>query len=452
MSMSEAQISASIAPTQRTGMATRAKSAVLMVVSGSAAAQLVTLLSSLFIARIYLPEAYGTFAVVSSLVAVIGTVASLRLESAIPIPESEDVAKQLLGSTFTSAATVAVVWFALALAFGTPVSVAMGLDPSARVLLMLAPLSIFLIGCYNGLIQYNLRQRRYKVTAVRPLTQAVTTALFQILAGLISPTPVSLLLGLTLGLLASIIVLSYDLRGWRPSGFRTTAALIKQFKEFALLLTPTTLINALGLQIPLILGGVLFGAKFTGWFGITYRFLAVPITVIGHSIGQVCLGEFSTLVRMDRKRLKRAFLQASGLLLLAGLAVGSVVAIWGPSIFGLFLGETYLPAGYFARALSIGLVFEMLATPLASLLILLKKPRWQAGWDVTRLVAVALAMVIPASLGVDALQTLIVLGATQGVLYLGMWLLTFRLVSASHRATHEATLVEGPDEQDHPTG
>ncbi len=67
--------------------------------SGTAIAQLMLVLATPLLTRLYTPADYGTLAVYSSTLTVLLVLASLRYESAIPLPEDEDVAGSVLALT-----------------------------------------------------------------------------------------------------------------------------------------------------------------------------------------------------------------------------------------------------------------------------------------------------------------------------------------------------------------
>ena len=67
---------------------------VLKLVSGTTIAQLVGILITPVLTRLYAPEAFGTLALFTSITSILGVIACMRYELAIMLPESdEEVAK-----------------------------------------------------------------------------------------------------------------------------------------------------------------------------------------------------------------------------------------------------------------------------------------------------------------------------------------------------------------------
>ena len=88
---------------------------VLTLASGTAVAQLLLALAVPVLARLYTPAEYGVLAVYSSTLTVLVVAASLRYETAIPLPREEFAAASLLALTLgillaTGAVVSLLVW------------------------------------------------------------------------------------------------------------------------------------------------------------------------------------------------------------------------------------------------------------------------------------------------------------------------------------------------------
>src|SRR5699024_11183200 len=88
---------------------------VTVLFSGTASAQVVVMIVSIFTARIFTPEMFGQFAIYGSLTAIAITVASLRLDMAVVLPEDDDTARRVTGIATVSNAVVAALFSVVAL-------------------------------------------------------------------------------------------------------------------------------------------------------------------------------------------------------------------------------------------------------------------------------------------------------------------------------------------------
>jgi O-antigen/teichoic acid export membrane protein len=79
---------------------------VLKLVTGTTLAQVITVLASPVITRLYGPEAFGFLAVFTSITSIIGVVACMRYELAIMLPKTDEEAANLLGLSLPRVAGV----------------------------------------------------------------------------------------------------------------------------------------------------------------------------------------------------------------------------------------------------------------------------------------------------------------------------------------------------------
>src|SRR3972149_7615232 len=72
---------------------------VISLASGTIVGQVLTILASPFLARLFDPEAFGIFALITAIAAVLAAVSTLQYDQAIVLPEKdEDAANLLVGA------------------------------------------------------------------------------------------------------------------------------------------------------------------------------------------------------------------------------------------------------------------------------------------------------------------------------------------------------------------
>lgn len=405
---------------------------VLMIVSGTAVGQIAALLAAPALTRLYSPSSFGIFTVVSSLIMTIGTVAALRFELAIPIPEREDRAQSLAALGFISCLATAVAGSFVVLVWGLDMANLFG-EPDLMPWLWLVPAIAALVGCFTVLNQLAIRHRRYGAIARRNVTQSVGMVLVQIGAGLASFRSGGLIVGLgfgqvvgTVGMMPSSGLLSPDARRGRTPG-ELRAALVR-FRRFPLMLAPAGLINALGLQLPVLFIAYYFGSQVAGWLGLTQRVLGLPVTLLGLAVAQVYLGELSRAVRGESVHTRELFAVASRRLAVAALGCLAVLLMAGPWLFSTVFGSEWLPSGQYAQALAVSLALQLVAVPLSQTLIVFERQTLQLLWDVGRLAAVMVAVVVVATGGGSALVTIWALAAASGLSYGLSWILSMATI------------------------
>ena len=79
---------------------------VLKLVTGTTFAQVITILASPLLTRLYGPEAFGFLALFTSITSIIGVIACMRYEMAIMLPKTDEEAANLLGLCLPSVAVI----------------------------------------------------------------------------------------------------------------------------------------------------------------------------------------------------------------------------------------------------------------------------------------------------------------------------------------------------------
>lgn len=413
----------------------RPASAVLTIAGATVLGQLVALAATPLLSRLFPPGVYGLFAVVNSIALSLAVVACLRYDQAVPLPEDDAEASALAGAALALGAVVTAVATVAAVVAGPALVAAVGADPALAPVVPWGPVVAGLMGAYLVLSQLALRHRLYASIARRNLVQAVATAAFQVGAGALDLGAQGLAGGLAAGQLVGVVAIVADLRHRgatpRTGGWR---ALLGRYRRFPLLLAPSGLVNALGLQVPVLVAAALVDARAAGLLGMTQRIMLVPMALLGVAIAQVFLGEFSAARRAGRADLEGPFLRASRRLAPVGLAVGVLTAVLAPTAFTVVLGTSWSEAGEYARLLSLAMVFQFVASPLSQALIVLERLGQQVAWDVGRLLTTAGAMVAVHAATGSVRQAVLALGVAGAVCYLVQWWLSWRAVRAVSRA------------------
>lgn len=174
----------------------------LKVGSGTALGQLAAVLSAPVLARLYAPEAFGTFAAISAAATVVSAFATLRLELAVPLPRETNEAAALARVAVlavTIASTICAIGVGTYHLFGAEIG---GTRYGQE--LWLLPVLVFLTAMYTLLSQASLRERAYGAIAVRAFAQNGGTAAAQIGLGLASTGPAGLLGGQSIGRLLAL--------------------------------------------------------------------------------------------------------------------------------------------------------------------------------------------------------------------------------------------------------
>jgi len=359
----------------------------LTLVAGSVGAQALSLLAAPVLTRLYSPESFGLYAYMLAVAAIIGSVASIGLELAVPIASKVSEAQKLIrmamaASMGTALVTAIVLWL-----FHDSLSRMAGFDIMPWAIWV--PFLVLFTQWFVVLSEAALRQRAYSAIATRTLAQNVGTVGGQLLLATVTRTAGGLLTGQLFGRLFGIVSLARKnaglLRRTGRGGYRQT---LRANWRFPLVFAPTAVLNTLGLQLPLILLGAWFGLEAAGFLGVAQRVTALPAGLIGMAVGQVFVGELTARLRANERNNRRLYLKISARLGLFGSVIALALLILPPYLFPVILGSNWAEAGAYAQATALAVGMAFMASPLSYVLVAYQKTVMAVSVDILRIVLV----------------------------------------------------------------
>jgi len=397
---------------------------VTMLAGSSVAAQAITILIAPISTRIYSPADYGMATVFNTVLAVVAIVASGRFELALPLPEDDESAVDvLLLGGITLLATTVVSALAL-LVWGGQIA---GLLHAAALApyLWILPIGVLGAGCYQLLNYWALRKKAYSCLARTKLNQSITSAGVNVGVGMLYAGPLGLLLSNILAQSAGIGTLARVLRPHRaalrhPSAARLRTALVN-YRKFPLFSCGASLLNSMSNILPVFLLTAWYGVEVTGHFGLAQRLISIPVQLVGGSVSQVFLGEVAHALREQPRevpvffaRVTKRMLKVSLLILVAGAA-----AQW---LMPLIFGARWALAGQYAMFLTIFCAIQLVVSPVSTIATLLKRQDLQLLLDAICAVVVFLLFYIPHCLQLTGTTVIAIYSIGNALLYLMYYL------------------------------
>jgi O-antigen/teichoic acid export membrane protein len=403
-------------------MATPARRGVLRILAGAGAGQVVLIAATPILTRLFTPYDFGVLTIITSLSVVVGSVAALRLDMAVPLAVHDLDAARLLRLGVTVSVLIGCSLTSLVLASGHLLDGLIASESSAW--LWSFPLVGSLIACSQLLTQMAVRQRNYELIARQNIIRSAATVAVQLALAFVTG-PVGLIGGLVVGQVVSLGVLRTGTKVRMTMFVREFLALrplVRAYRRFSLWLIPASLLNTIGLQGPLLLIAFHYGAMTAGVVGLTQRLLVLPMTVAGQAFSQVYVGEISRLLRSDGSTAYLLFRRTSKSLSLLAAVVGILVLTLSP-LLGPVLGHSWESVGAYARVLIISIMAQFIVWPISQTIALQKRVRMQFAWDATRAVATIGAVLIAVYSGASALECVAVLSVVSTVMYAILWVL-----------------------------
>jgi O-antigen/teichoic acid export membrane protein len=408
---------------------------VTRILAGSTAGQGLILLSYPFLSRIYEPADFGLLVVFTAVVGMVAVVSTASLDAAIPLAVDDRTAAAVAWASLTSVVLTASLTAAVGVFAAEPTAALLG-TPKLADLWWLVPITVLVMGMYAVFSECLIRDRQYGALGQRNLVQGIGQVATQVGLGSMGLRPVGLLLGLTLGRLASTAGMAARgglLRRSHPDLTAIRSA-VGRYRRFPLITTWSKFLNVAGLDAPLLIISAAYGDAQAGLLGLTIRVVGGPVAVIGQAVHQVFTGEASARIREPGESLG-SWIRSRVLRLLAvGLVPAALLAAFGPALFGMIFGAEWTRSGEFAQILAVSYLASFAIAPISHTLLLLERQGQQLAWDSARLVLTVGGVSVCAVLGSSITTAIVVLSVAHVCSYLVMYLLSVHAADRSDRA------------------
>jgi O-antigen/teichoic acid export membrane protein len=331
--------------------------------------------------RLYTPEEFGFLGVFASALAIIGVVACLRFEIAIPIPTRVGDAANLLALSLLATVLIAAVATIAATMLSQKIISATGADALLDYIWLWA-VGILLFGWYNGFQYWATRKKRFKSIAKSKIYQGLGGVVSQVGFGVLGVAPAGLLIGYVINISAGVVSLGREAirQDWRELGLISISRMRDAFFEyqrFPKYSSLEALLNGIGMQFPMILVAALAGVAEAGFLLLVMRIVGTPMGMIGASVGQVYLSRAPDAHRSGTVDV----LTLDVLVKLIKSGIGPLVflGIISEPAFVLLFGDAWGRAGEMLPWLMPWFVLQFLSSPISPIMQVMGLQKAMAG-------------------------------------------------------------------------
>jgi PST family polysaccharide transporter len=398
---------------------------VLRGIAGSAVARVLSLLlrvaGLVLLSRLIAPEVFGSVALAAVVVALLGAMAELGLETATVRRVEEDPERTT--SLFHIGLLAASLAWALAWAFAD-IAAAGFSEPLVAPLLpwLAAALPLRSIGVqHRALLQRRMKWRALHGATLAGQGAGTVSALIVVVAT--GNGPAALVAQPLVGACVESITLwaLCDWRPGRPGALNGAGADL----AFGLRLALSSLLTQLGAQMDRVVLGALHGALDVGYYVRASAVLQVPVGLIGSAVNMAPLPALTRIAK-EPARWRRALFEVQAGTLAAALFVGVPLHATGPSLVPLLLGSSWAPAGEVLGLLSLAVVPQACFAVNRLLHVSLGRSDRMLRWSFVRIPVLMLACFAGAAFGAEGVATGYAIGC---------WLLVLPSMAYAARGT-----------------
>ena len=356
---------------------------VTTVLAGASGAQALPLLVAPLLTRMCTPEEMGAFSVWLGVIAVTSIIATLRIDTVLVL-DLGTREQRLCFSVVSWAATVLALALTLAAVAARIVDLPVVQAMSWPELLTIG-IGTWLTATMQTTLSYAASHKLFGKAAKAKMMQAGTIALSQVALLYAGIDGAALLSGQLIGLAAGLWAARRLLRPPAPrikltldTGQRHYLIKHQAFWRFSL---PSSLINTLVGQLPLLMIGLRHGALAAGLFALTQRVLSAPVTLVAASVLEVfkrqAVQEFQSLGNC-----RSVYLATFRALVLLAVFPSLLLFLFAPPLFSWIFGTDWRPAGEFARVLAPLCFFNFIASPLSYVFFIAGKQKMELRWQI----------------------------------------------------------------------
>jgi len=416
----------------------RASLAKLM--GGSLGVQLLLLLATPILTRLFTAADFGVLGVFLSLASIGGAVATLRYEMAIVVAPSRVASRCLFwlaaAATVTSCVLAAmVVWLAPGL-----------LDwirggETIRTYTWLLPLAVLISATGLTVSRVASRCNAFgRMSAAMLAGRSADVAIKIVLGAAFNLGGFGLILGFVVGELIHVVLLIVILKEWSwrpPLRWKLYRRLFCKYIDFPRYILPAGLFSALAASLPVIVFAAVFGPMVAGYMELTRRVLGRPMAVFGNRYYAVFYQKSVDQLR-SRGSISSIVEKSLSLLILLGFGPFLLVGLFGGPLFGLVLGREWTEAGRYAAVLAPAWYLATVVSPIR-VFNTLERQALAFRWGLVHVLLICGALALGVGLGRPYL-TVAFLSCAMSLGYLYHLILTMRLSGASWKNVFLETL------------
>lgn len=356
---------------------------VILVATGTAGAQAITLAFSPIITRLYGPEAFGLLGTFTATLAIATPIAALTYPIAIVLPKKDDDARGIAKLSLLLALTISLI-VGIVFIFGEhAIAGLLGIEAIAAYLLLI-PLAMFSDTLRQIMQQWLIRKKQFKISARIAITQSLLLNSAKTGVGFVHPAGAALIVLATLGHALYATQLWLGTRRWtepkhhihRPTErLPKLESLAYKHRDFPFYRAPQVTINAVSQSLPVLMLAGFFGPATAGFYTLSRSVMAAPADLLGNSIGNVFFAQIAEAVNAGRDP-KPYLYKATFSAFAIALIPFSIIMVWGGPIFSFVFGNQWHTAGQYAQWIALWMLFSLSARPVIATIPVVNMQGW----------------------------------------------------------------------------
>lgn len=391
----------------------------LTMFTGTVLAQVVTVMMSPVLSRLYSPEDFGLLALYVALCGVCVIFATGNYEMCILLPKYNKAAYHIvIVAVFCSISFCSLLLLG-ALFYHEEILLFLNND-NFSVWLYILPFGVFITSLVNIFTYWSNRNKLYFIMSKVTIIRSIATVTINVICGVLALFSGGLIIGTFVGGFSGFLKLFKTFRSMtKQFTFSPKISILyaKKYKKFPLFNMWAMQMNNISGILPIFILGWYFSSEIVGLYSMAYRCTSLPMGVIGSSIGSVYLQRCSEL-RENRKTIAELTYKIFSKLVIIASVPFSILFAFGDLVFVFVLGDSWKIAGEYASLLSPWLALVFVCSPLSSLMIVLEKQKQNFCFQLCMMIFRGIALICAGLVGYDSCMAI----ALYSIVGFSMWI------------------------------
>jgi len=357
------------------------------LITASILSQIIIILSSPFITRLYSPETFGTWALFISFVSILSSLVVAGYQNTIIISRDPKETDQLLISCFVLVFLFSLLIFSI-MTIGEEY---LKKTFKAEKIYFWWHFIIFIViihGLTTVLQSYFNRYKEYKILAIIQIYRSIIYLIVVISLGYLKLSFSGLFFAELIASLSIFFYLIYriDLKKIFLKIDIQTLLVLKKYKKFPLFHLTGSFINIVTSLMPIFFLTKYFSETIAGYYVLAFKSIFAPFGFISSAISTLNMKKVSDLLYTKGNAIKY-FLKISIILFFIIIIPGFILIMFGPEIFIFIFGKNWEIAGEFASIVMPAAIVMFIVSPISSVLTAAKKLNLYFIWSLSYFLA-----------------------------------------------------------------
>lgn len=349
-----------------------------LLATGSLISQILAIFTAPIMARLYDPEAYGLMGLFIAVYGIITVPSIMQYNQAAVLPKEDLHSLAIIKGGLLLGVLMTVMVLTLCFLPARWVLAGTKYEPISPWLPLMA--LMVLPGCFTTFaMSWLTRKQQFRVLSIARIVINITSTAVGMSLGLWQRNLWGLLVANAVGCFVGTGILAYSMKqtgGWAfvKCSWPDVIKQMHHYRQFPLYATPTQFLTQFSRQTPVLLLTGFSGQAAVGFFNMSNRLLGLPYSLFAESFTQVFFQRAASeyAERGECYTTYRKMLMGMTVLVVPFLCV---VALIAPQLFALLLGERWREAGDYSRILCVLFAFQLVCTPLSSMMVIAKRLR-----------------------------------------------------------------------------